>query len=311
MKYFLPQYAARAVVDLENAVHWYKETGDKKYALFAYACEEVSRLIRSAVHVVLPANGEVYRSNAIERAAPTQDECDSFAGLPAPVTCFQYPWTHGIEGEHLSGSVQAPKRITLVVDGKQTGDRGNLENNTKPEDAVFATTIYSVYFHEFLRRWVLADISISLAQPLQILRGDKNWGWLGTSRNLVTWAYQESGTTGPSRQLGEMTADLCAVVQCCHSLRAGARLDEATEQSSSRRRKFERLGVGGFTYHVLKLPQSPDRYGVSILGGHGSPRLHVRRAHIRKLSTGSLTFVRQCFVGDPSKGLVEKHYKVM
>lgn len=45
-------------------------------------------------------------------------------------------------------------------------------------------------------------------------------------------------------------------------------------------------------------------------GAHDSPRFHVRRAHIRKLPTGVLTFVRQCFVGDPEKGVVGKHYKM-
>jgi hypothetical protein len=41
-----------------------------------------------------------------------------------------------------------------------------------------------------------------------------------------------------SLALGQMRADVTAVVQCCHALRAGAKLEEQTERSATRRRKF-------------------------------------------------------------------------
>ena len=44
-------------------------------------------------------------------------------------------------------------------------------------------------------------------------------------------------------------------------------------------------------------------------GSHATPRLHVRRGHIRRLPTGKLTWVRQCLVGNPDLGVVEKDYK--
>lgn len=43
---------------------------------------------------------------------------------------------------------------------------------------------------------------------------------------------------------------------------------------------------------------------------HTTPRLHVRRGHIRRLPSGKLTWVRQCTVGDLSLGKVEKTYRV-
>lgn len=43
---------------------------------------------------------------------------------------------------------------------------------------------------------------------------------------------------------------------------------------------------------------------------HSSPRVHLRRGHIRKLQNGSRVWVRHCLVGDKNKGLVLHDYKV-
>lgn len=45
-------------------------------------------------------------------------------------------------------------------------------------------------------------------------------------------------------------------------------------------------------------------------GTHASPRLHERRGHWRSLANGRVVWVRDCLVGDPDKGVVEKDYLV-
>lgn len=45
-------------------------------------------------------------------------------------------------------------------------------------------------------------------------------------------------------------------------------------------------------------------------GTHASPRLHLRRGHIRKLPDGRRIWVRATLVGDKSKGLISKDYVV-
>lgn len=45
-------------------------------------------------------------------------------------------------------------------------------------------------------------------------------------------------------------------------------------------------------------------------GTHASPRLHDRRGHLRRLRSGKNVWVRECKVGDPSKGVVFHDYKV-
>lgn len=46
------------------------------------------------------------------------------------------------------------------------------------------------------------------------------------------------------------------------------------------------------------------------IGGHASPRQHLRRGHIRRLPTGNI-FVQSCVVGSAADGIIKKDYKVV
>lgn len=309
--HFLPQYAARAIVDLEHQAKTNPAWIPSAY--YRGALKHVASLLRHAVHIILPPNGEIYRTNHVingrEQSQPSPDEVESFNGLPAPVTAFQYAWTHPPhKGEDGRVGATAPRRITIVSDGKQ------ISADPKPDGMVYAATFVSVVYNELNRAWMLLDCDLSIESPMHVEMSPAGyWGVRATARNLVTGRYfdtEPERSKWVARYFGEWKPDIGAAVQCCHALRAGATLDEKTETSATRRRKFDKLGVGGFTYHVLKLPAHVSRDGGLPTGSHASPRFHVRRAHIRKLPTGTLTFVRQCFVGDRERGVVSKHYKV-
>lgn len=311
LKTFLPQYAAQCVFDLE----WSSKRLIQNEPQLASVARTLAVLIRESVHVVLPPNGEVYRDTgpAADLTAPTPEECISIGNLPAPVTCFEYPWTHKIDLTHYPKDSEltisdASKRITIALDGRQ------LSNDRHGSDPSLIT-FFSLFYERSIKRWTFYPLTLTVSSPLEVAspprRLSEGWGVMATSRDLETGKILSPTSALAIRCVAEFRADLVAVLQCCHSLRAGASLAEQTELSSMRRRKFEQKGVGGFSYHVLTLPQK-------IIGGqstdgnniHASPRFHVRRAHIRKLSTGSLAFVRQCFVGNPDDGMVSKHYNI-
>lgn len=63
-----------------------------------------------------------------------------------------------------------------------------------------------------------------------------------------------------------------------------------------------------FTYKTLHITNAPKKKGLPGGGTHASPRIHLRRGHIRTLPTGSTTWVQPCVVGDKSKGIVHKDY---
>ena len=322
---FLPQHAAHAVADLEkmaktmravlkrdpsHAEALARQNGLRPGVFEAHTqvSAYLTQMIREAVHIVLPANGEIYRKNGPGAEPVTESECESFRGLPAPVCCFEYPWTIG-KGDR---DIAAPKRITLIIDGSQVSD-ARLVGPGQCHHAL----IFSVVYNESVGSWDVLDTFVDVGLPLEIELGPvvpgqgRIWGPRGALRDMFSG---EGIPPGPKTERlgGEYLTDLIAVVQACHSLRAGARLERRTEPSGGRRWKFERRGVGGLVYHELRIRMdAPAPSGDRAAGGtQASPAFHVRRAHIRQLTSGKLTFVRQCFVGDRARGFISKHYRV-
>ena len=64
-----------------------------------------------------------------------------------------------------------------------------------------------------------------------------------------------------------------------------------------------------FTWHTVTIGPRIDPQG-SKGGTHASPRLHDRRGHWRTTASGKRVWVRDCKVGDASKGVVFKDYKI-
>ena len=64
-----------------------------------------------------------------------------------------------------------------------------------------------------------------------------------------------------------------------------------------------------FEYKTLVITGGGNSSGSHQGGTHASPRLHMRRGHIRRLRTTTV-WVRSCMVGDPTKGRILKDYKL-
>lgn len=66
-----------------------------------------------------------------------------------------------------------------------------------------------------------------------------------------------------------------------------------------------------FSHKVLVVDMSgKGSVGWDRAGTHASPRLHLRRGHARRLPSGATVWVQPCVVGDKSKGMVTKDYRV-
>lgn len=308
-KLFLPQFAAQAVLEFELYAKRLKGSGSRRASMLSTFAE----LIRGAVHIVLPNRGEIYRDNKGDATVPTQDECDSFLGMPAPVCCFEYPWAYDYTpnkdlADYGMSELDATKRITLAIDGKQIGQSSVFGDFV--EDRV---VLFSFSYMPSFRMWAPHEGVVSIKSPLEVWQGSKpnEWGIICGLYQIETMTQCSPGDPKTKLWFSQMMPDIVAVVQCCHALRAGAAFREVTEPHASRRWKFDRKGCGGFVYHVLEIPsRSASGACGDHAGSHASPRRHIRRAHIRKLPSGALTFVRQCFVGELSYGAVDKHYQM-
>lgn len=326
-KDYLPQFAAEAVRDLERVAKAHEELAKHLYGSkreqaiqVMTANYAVATTLRSATHVVLPPNGEIYRDT--RHTGPTDQECVSMAGIPAPIVSFEYPWTHPLDG-NLNGTYERngqqsklenpSKRITLVIDGKQF-----IAGDISPDE--FARVIFvSVCFYDTIKAWAIPPYSLSVFNPLTVSRRvdpvtkQAVWGTQSEVMDMLTSTYLDANSMQAGTVIfSEYQADISIVAQACHALHVGATLEGRKDKSYTRTRSFEKAGVGGFEYHVLKLPHGTvkETLGTRSGGERDGPRYHFRRAHLRTLSKGTQTFVRSCFVGNRDKGIVEKEYKV-
>lgn len=86
---------------------------------------------------------------------------------------------------------------------------------------------------------------------------------------------------------------------------------EQVHLSRMRRMMLAKQGVSGWTYRVANIQPRAFAAAVATHGGtHASPRWHIRRGHWRQLADGRRVFVRECHVGDASRGGVIKDYHV-
>lgn len=66
-----------------------------------------------------------------------------------------------------------------------------------------------------------------------------------------------------------------------------------------------------FSYHTLEIdPTASREAGVDMGGTHASPRVHLRRGHIRQFAPGRYCWVRESVVRGTTPGIVHKDYAV-
>lgn len=75
------------------------------------------------------------------------------------------------------------------------------------------------------------------------------------------------------------------------------------------RRKMQQGKAPFFDWTTVYIEPAKSRSD-SKGGTHASPRLHDRRGHLRRLTTGKNVWVKACKVGDASKGAIFHDYKI-
>ncbi len=63
-----------------------------------------------------------------------------------------------------------------------------------------------------------------------------------------------------------------------------------------------------FSFWTLHLPAPAVKDAPPLGGTHASPRLHLRRGHIRQYAPGKYTWIEACVVGNKQVGIVAKDY---
>lgn len=102
--------------------------------------------------------------------------------------------------------------------------------------------------------------------------------------------------------------ELLAALACSNTRVQVAAGTERRHWSESRRERE----LPHFVYHelVLEAPRQPGQASAPGGGHHASPRQHLRRGHIRRYASGQTIWINAMVVGDASRGVVDKHYRV-
>lgn len=86
---------------------------------------------------------------------------------------------------------------------------------------------------------------------------------------------------------------------------------DSKEQKHINRKRKEKGKLPIFTYKTLHIYTGvSEQQKGGLKGNHNSPRVHLRRGHIRRLSEDKTVWVQPCVVGDKSKGIIHKDYSV-
>lgn len=65
-----------------------------------------------------------------------------------------------------------------------------------------------------------------------------------------------------------------------------------------------------FSFWTLHLSEQNENRQPALGGKHSSPRLHLRRGHIRQYAEGKYTWVEPCVVGNKKNGMIAKDYSI-
>ncbi|MCG7985052.1 MAG: hypothetical protein JAY90_20160 [Candidatus Thiodiazotropha lotti] len=97
-----------------------------------------------------------------------------------------------------------------------------------------------------------------------------------------------------------------SVINC-----SNVKIIESPEKKLINKKRKAKGKLPLFTYKTLHIDigwQEENRGETKC--AHASPRVHLRRGHIRKLASGKTIWVQPCVVGDKTKGIVNKDYSV-
>jgi len=260
-----------------------------------------SQNIGKAVHFALPDGGRIAMDEL-------RGLTDVVVRLPYPSITIEY-FTAEREGRVCvtpSGTVDAtesyPKRLALVTE-RETPEGVELKVQVAsfsqrfqewlPQTLSFRIMPWRGFFNFYDKRVVLpGNPEIMLKQVFKVM----------TSKYGVESSFKNC--------LFDISDEVTATLEMLEALACSNVKSEVLEKIDvAKQRKRAKAGkLPIYETRILTLPGGSSSGGGGG-GSHNGPRQHLRRGHIRRLSTKSV-WVNACVVGDPSRGIIEKQYRV-
>jgi hypothetical protein len=295
----------------------------------------VANLLRQAVKFVLPDNGELFDDQL--RALP------AVFRLPYPITAAEFEVTTNDIGDGPLATRgvdldRSSKRIALAVEiCAENFDQfswmlSHEKWNLLVEDGAIA--IIPVYFIAEKEIWAIPPLGLVIpsrkSEPKKSFVQNTREMYEGNLPKGVKPLPLEAHTTdlmpeqaSAIEQEGGLSLVFATAQQDCHDeciaimglIEVLSCVNVQMETLSAPRfinaKRLAKSKVPFFEFKVLTLDLDEKAKSLSPnpKGTHSSPRVHLRRGHIRRLPDRSI-FVRAAVVGDKGRGAVMKEYAI-
>lgn len=271
-------------------------------------------LEKEAIKFALPDGGRLFESNK-----PFSPSDADLLHLPYPVIALEY----SMEGNHPATismeemSCQATKRICLAIDDPDS-------------DGI---TVIPMWFNEKIKKWV---VSISCAfiprkqdhSPESLLYFS---GIEGKTSNLKLYikpliAEAWDRCVNAKGQQGAMRLGLIDAKDEINSLLSfllilsctNVKTRDSEDEQILRKVNAKRINKGKkpiFSYKILEIIVPKETLQSQFFEKQDpcrrSPRIHLRRGHVRRIDDGKRVWVNACVVGKKDEGYIYKDYKLL
>lgn len=273
-------YCAHAIDDIATAL-----AGD----LSSHARETLTELrqgLQDSLHFRLPDSGQLFQLKPGAKTTESiRDYCPHLR-LPFPVTALEFSLYADCTDIKARGDAHYDASILLL---REIANREGLP-------AILIRPMVRVSYGS-RKTWIPEDYAAVInAETLTI---------------EALW-QTEAGKIGSPDEASDMlrgpltvVAGFVAALSCSNSATA-----DAAPPNVALNEKHKRAGkTPFFSYKVLTLNLDSNSRKGSTTGGHASPRVHLRRGHIRRLPDRTV-WVNAAVVGDKRKGFIHKDYSL-
>ncbi|WP_413460706.1 hypothetical protein [Herbaspirillum huttiense] len=300
----LLNYSADAFNDLLELARSLETPGDLVKLQSVLTLRGMASKLRNSQKFLLPLNGDI-----LEVAGMRESYLDLLR-LPYPITALEFPTDPSRNGG-------ARKCVVLAWTGTD-GLNERSEVFSLDEDELGEVIQFTVFYFSYKQNaWRPTPCTFWFHRNHIELQGTaitKGLGYAHSYPSLFAGFYDRF-KDDPDALKDEIHEELkigmdtliefCLTVNC-----ENVRQSVIPASEILNKRRVERGDKPFDTYRVLTIPGSGSR-GASVSADfHASPRLHIRRGHLRRLASGKVTWVRHTLVGDANRGVAEKSYKV-
>jgi hypothetical protein len=322
-------YSAHAIEDLYKLIPRLEQDNMPEAA---FATNELIKGLKNSVKFILPPGGKLF-----DHDMPTKGELELFK-LPFPVVAAEFPAIH-TEADDIDSQYNlntCSKRIALAFEVGEKGDADYFAFPELPNEFSGATLIWPIDFIDDLQQWypgwcgVLefhghhieqttsaeknlakkmlkqSGVSSLKVSPIILRRIFIPFGEIGKQQTVL---LKNKGMSVEYTQTIDTTAESTAIRQMCSVLNCSNVETKTVSPSKKLNKKRAQKGKQPlFEYKILEV--TPQSAKIPHMGGsHASPRIHLRRGHIRRLPEKQV-WVQPCVVGEKKNGVIMKDYKI-